>query len=218
MYKACIFDLDGTIINTLPTVHHLCNKTLAHFKFSPIDEGKCQSLCRLPIGEFYRELLGLGGCPGHDIEGLIPLARDYDIARYLEDPARESYPYEGIPELFRELKDRGIVLGVLTNKPHDIARTLIDSFFPELFDSVTGQTPTSISKPDPRSLLEFIAALGLKNAECLYVGDSDVDMQTSKAAGVDVAAVTWGFQPKERLLEYDPEYIIEKPMELSALF
>ncbi|NLH00309.1 MAG: HAD family hydrolase [Clostridiales bacterium] len=217
-YKACIFDLDGTVVNTLPTVHHYCNITLDRFGFSAISELQCRNLCRLPIKEFYHELLRLGGCPPENIEKLAPQARDYDIKRYLENPAVGSMPYEGVPELLQELKSRGIILGVLTNKPHAIAQSLIGSLYPGIFDSVTGQTPDTISKPDPRCLLNYIGDMGLAKTECLYVGDSDVDMKTAKAARVDVAAVTWGFQSREHLLEYNPEYVFDKPAELLKLF
>lgn len=217
-YSACIFDLDGTIINTLPTVLHYCNRTLDHFGFSHISADVCQTLCRLPIGVFYHELLRLGGCPEMEVDKLAPEARDFDIESYAADPGRMSKAYDGITELLLALRAKGILLGVLTNKPHIIAQVLIADLFPGLFDNVKGQTTHSISKPDPRCLLDYIAALGLDTGNCLYVGDSDVDMKTAKAAKVDVAAVSWGFQSKEHLLEYAPDYLCEAPKDLLKLF
>lgn len=218
MYKACIFDLDGTIINTLLTVHHYCNVSLENFGFASISEAECQNLCRLPIGEFYHELLRLGNCPEIKVAELAPQIRDFDIINYSKDPFRLSYPYQGITELIQKLRDAGAVLGVLTNKPDAIAQRLVNNLFPGKFDKVIGQTPTSISKPDPRCLTNFIETLGQKKEDCLYVGDSDIDMITAKDANVAVAAVTWGFQSREHLLEYNPEYIVSTPAELQNLF
>lgn len=217
-YKACILDLDGTVVNTLYTVLHYCNRTLHHFGFQDITEDSCRNLCRLPIGEFYHELLRLGGCPESQVPQLAPAVRDFDIAAYSQDPTPMSLPYDGMEALLSELRHKGIVLGILTNKPHGIASALIDKLLPGLFHSVRGQTPDTISKPDPRALLDYIAFLGLEKADCLYVGDTDVDMKTAKAAQVDVAAVTWGFQPKVKLLGFDPEFIVDNPKQLLELY
>lgn len=218
MFKACIFDLDGTVINTLPTVHHYCNISLSNFGFTSISEKECRNLCRLPIGEFYHELLRLGGCPESEVSSIAPKIRDFDLMCYSKAPFIFSYPYQGVTELLVKLKDAGIVLGVLTNKPDTLAQTLISSFYTNLFDRVMGQTPTTISKPDPRCLTNFIETLNLKKENCLYVGDSDIDMITAKDAKVPVAAATWGFQSREHLLEYKPEYIASDPLELLKIF
>lgn len=216
--RGCIFDLDGTLVNTLPTVHHYCNLSLAHFGLSPIPEDECRRLCRLPISSFYHRLLKLGGCPEERIEALAPAIRDYDLSIYLRDCRYLTEPYPGIRELLRGLRERGAVTAVLTNKHAQVAESLMAELFPGAFDLVRGQTPATISKPDPRSLWNLLRDLKLRKEECVYVGDTDVDMDTAKAAGVPAAAATWGFQEREILLACGPDFVADRPEELLTLF
>lgn len=216
--RGCVFDLDGTLVNTLPTVHHYCNLSLAHFGFCSIAEDECRKLCRLPIASFYHRLLQLGGCPEERIEELAPEIRDYDLAIYLKDFQYLTRPYPAIPGLLRELRERRAVLAVLTNKPAPVAESLMESLFPGMFAIVRGQTPETISKPDPRSLWNLLDDLGLAREECVYVGDTDVDMETARAAGILSAAATWGFQERELLLSFRPGFVADDPMDLLTLF
>ena len=215
--RGCVFDLDGTLVNTLPTVHHYCNLSLAHFGFCSIAEDECRKLCRLPIASFYHRLLQLGGCPEERIEELAPEIRDYDLAIYLKDFQYLTRPYPAIPGLLRELRERRAVLAVLTNKPAPVAESLMESLFPGMFDIVRGQTPETISKPDPRSLWNLLDDLGLAREECVYVGDTDVDMETAQNTGMDCMLVSWGFREAEALMRLAPRYLVSDPAEMPAL-
>ncbi|WP_411677477.1 HAD family hydrolase [Caproicibacter sp.] len=218
MFRACIFDLDGTLLDTLPTLCRCCNASLAHFSLSPVSAEQCRGLCRLPIAEFYPRLLQLGGCPDDRSAELVEPIRQYDLEIYLKDPCAQTSPFPGIPELLRELRRRGTATAVLTNKPAPLAEQVVSSFFPGLLNSVAGQTPDTISKPDPRSLLHLIQSLSLSREECLFVGDTDVDMRTARAAGVPLAAVAWGYQDPRSLSAYEPDWIVRSPEELLPLF
>lgn len=216
--RSCIFDLDGTLINTLPTVHYYCNRSLQHFGLRSISEPECQNLCRLPISSFYRELLSLGGCPKKQIEELAVSIQNYDIAEYLKNFLYLSQPYAGIQDMLQGLLEKNVVTAVLTNKPADIATSLIAEMFPRCFKTVRGQTMETISKPDPRSLWNLLDDLGLEQEECVYVGDSDVDMDTGIAAGVTTVGVTWGFQSLQVISSRSPDYIVNHPKDLLSLF
>lgn len=216
--RGCVFDLDGTLVNTLPTVHYFCNQSLAHFGLSPIPEDECRKLCRLPIATFYHRLLELGGCPKERVEALSAPIRDYDLSIYLKNYRYLTQPYPGITELLRELRSRGAVTAVLTNKPAPVAESLMADLFPGMFDLVRGQTPDTISKPDPRSLWDLLHDLKVEREECVYVGDTDVDMKTASSAGVLAAAATWGFQEREILLSFQPGFVADHPMDLLTLF
>ncbi len=175
-------------------------------------------MCRLSIAQFYHRLLELGGCPPEDVAQLQPLIRDYDCACYLKNFTYLTKPYDGIRETLTALHEKGIKNGILTNKPNPLAQSLAERFFGDLIDLCIGQTPESISKPDSRSMDETLAVLGVSRAEVLYVGDTDVDMQTARNTGVAAAAVTWGYQPADMLLPYHPEFVVEHPTELIPLF
>ncbi|MDO4269668.1 MAG: HAD family hydrolase [Eubacteriales bacterium] len=217
-FRACVWDLDGTLFYTLPTIHHYCNASLRHFGFHEISLDECRDLCRLSIAHFYHRLLELGGCPADEIERLSPRIRDYDCESYLADFAYLTEPYEGIRETLAALQSKGIRNGVLTNKPDAIARSLVERFLGGLIDVCVGQTPDSISKPDPRSMDGVLNALSVSRGEVLYVGDTDVDMQTAKNTRVAAAAALWGYQPIEALAPYAPAFVVRAPAELIPLF
>lgn len=216
-YRACIFDLDGTLVNTLPTVHHYSNGSLKHFGLGSITMEQCQSLCKLSIANFYPGLLRLGGCPEERVEELREPIRVYDLEAYQRDILYLTEPYPGIRELLSRLRSKGIVTGVLTNKPKPLADEVLAELFPGLLDVVVGQTPDTISKPDPRSLTNLLDKIGVCGQDCLYVGDTDVDMMTAETAGVDKCAVGWGYQSLDELMVFRPEHIAVEPGELSDI-
>ena len=102
-FRACVWDLDGTLLYTLPTIHHYCNQSLRHFGFHDITLDECRDLCRLSIAEFYHKLLKLGGCPPDRVAALQPAIRDYDCAAYLSDFTYLTQPYAGVCETLAEL-------------------------------------------------------------------------------------------------------------------
>lgn len=217
-FRVCVWDLDGTLFYTLPTIHYYCNRSLRHFGLRGISLDACRSLCRLSIGEFYRKLLFLGGCSSGDIDRLAPLIRDFDYEIYLKDVTYLTTTYEGIPETLLALGQKGVVNAVLTNKPHAIACSLVERFLGERIALCIGQTPSSISKPDSHSMDGVLAALGAQRSQTLYVGDTDVDMMTAKNTGVACAAALWGYQPRESLAPYSPMLMAGEPREVLALF
>lgn len=215
--RACVWDLDGTLLYTLPTVHYYCNRSLTHFGLREITIAQTMDLCRMSIQHFYQELLRLGGCPQQDIARLHPEIREFDCASYLADPMFLTYPYDGILHTLDTLSERGITHAVLTNKPNELAVPLVRHFFGERIGICIGQTTTSISKPHPGCMDGIFDALPCARDEILYIGDTDVDMETARNTGVTAAAALWGYQPDRVLLSYKPALVLDIPEALQTL-
>ena len=212
--KACIFDLDGTLTNTLESMTYSVNLTLEEMGLSKITKDQC----RLFVGNGARVL----------IEKSLKAAGDTDASRIEE--GMEIYgrifdrnctyhvtPYEGIPEMLKALKDKGIQLAVLSNKPDRQTVKVVKAIFgEELFDKVQGQTAEIPSKPSPLGPLAIAKEFNAKPSECLYMGDTNTDMDTGNAAGMFTIGVTWGFRPRKELEEHHAAKIVDKPEEILA--
>ena len=210
--KACIFDLDGTLTNTLESMTYSVNLTLEEMGLSKITKDQC----RLFVGNGARVLM----------EKSLKAAGDTDASRIEE--GMEIYgrifdrnctyhvtPYDGIAEMLEQLKKSGIKLAVLSNKPHLQAVDVVKEFFGEdVFSYVQGQIDSVPRKPDPSAALMIAEKLGCKKEECVYVGDSEVDIKTGHAAGMKTVSVSWGFRSREILKENGAEHIIDRPEEL----
>lgn len=215
MYKACIFDLDGTLTDTLESLSFSVNATLKELGFKQITDTQCKAF----VGNGARRL----------IEQSLQAAGDPDAKRI--DEAMEVYgrifkkyctyhvaPYEGIVEMLQELKKEGVQLAVLSNKPHLQTKDVVATFFDEgTFARVYGQQEGVPRKPDPAAVHMILEELSVNREECLYIGDSDVDMQTGCAAGVPAVGVTWGFRTKEVLIEHGATYVVNKPEEIISI-
>ena len=123
-----------------------------------------------------------------------------------------------IHKTLEALRAKGVKNAVLTNKPDAVACSLIGRFFGSLIDICVGQTPDSISKPDSRSMDGVLQALGVSRDEVVYIGDTDVDMQTAHNTHTTAAAAVWGYQPLSMLLPYEPTFIVRTPQELIPIF
>lgn len=215
MYKACIFDLDGTLTDTLESLTYSVNETLKELHLSSITSKQCKSF----VGSGARCL----------IERALQASGDEKLVHIEE--AMETYkrifkvnctyhvsPYEGIVELLKALKEQGIRLAVLSNKPHEQTKDVVATFFgTDTFDYVQGQQEGIPRKPDPTAALLIAEQFQVGSEECVYIGDSDVDMQTANAAGMESVGVTWGFRPKEVLLEHGAKHTIDHPEELISI-
>lgn len=212
MSKACIFDLDGTIGNTLDSMVYSVNLTLREMGLPEISREQCQEF----VGNGARVLMekaleAAGDAKASRIEeGMQVYGRIFD-----ENCTYHVTPCEGVPEMLQELKRRGIRLGVLSNKPHRQAVKAVHAIYgEELFDWVQGQKEEIPRKPDPAGVFCVADKLGAEPKDCLYVGDSEVDVVTGRNAGMKTIAVTWGFRTKEELITAGAQYMIDKAEEL----
>lgn len=214
-YKACIFDLDGTLADTLRSIAGFGNDTLAAF-----------GLPAIPVGE-YKQLVGNGADVLMDrmlrtVGAELPpeerkrFRQEYD-RRYEAQPMRFVVPYPGLPELLGELKSQGLKLGVLSNKPDNMTRYIAGELYGAVLDGVHGQRAGVPKKPDPTALLALAGELGVEPGEVLYVGDSGVDMETGKNAGMTTCGVLWGFRGREELLAHGASYLAADAAGLRAI-
>ena len=213
-YKAIIFDLDGTLLNTLEDLGNAVNRVLAKREFPthPVDE--------------YRSFIGDG------VEKLINRAlpehnRNEDTLRACLKAFREDYhknwnvntrPYEGIPELLDVLNERELKVAVLSNKPNDTTNLCVTELLARWrFDVVLGHRDRAPHKPDPAGALEIAHRLNIPPEEFLYLGDSGVDMETAIAARMFPVGVLWGFREAEELEKSGAQALISHPLEVLNL-
>ena len=210
--KACIFDLDGTLTNTLESITYSVNLTLEEMGLSKITKDQC----RLFVGNGARVL----------IEKSLKAAGDTDASRIEE--GMEIYgrifdrnctyhvtPYEGIPEMLKALKDKGIQLAVLSNKPDRQTVKVVKAIFgEELFDYAQGQKEGIRRKPEPDGVWYLMEQMHVSKEECLYIGDSEVDAATGRNAGLKTIGVLWGFRDRKTLETAGVDDLIDSPDEL----
>ena len=210
--KACIFDLDGTLTNTLESMTYSVNLTLEEMGLSKITKDQC----RLFVGNGARVLM----------EKSLKAAGDTDASRIEE--GMEIYgrifdqnctyhvtPYEGIPEMLKALKDKGIHLAVLSNKPDRQTVIVVKAIFgEELFDYAQGQKEGIRRKPEPDGVWYLMEQMHVSKEECLYIGDSEVDAATGRNAGLKTIGVLWGFRDRKTLETAGADDLIDRPDEL----
>ena len=211
---AIIFDLDGTLLNTITDIANCANTVLESWAL-PVH----------PVNR-YAELVG---------DGLANLARkvlppehvgDASVSRFI-DEYRVHYQdrwnetstwYPGIPELLRELSNSGISMAILSNKRDDFTKVCVSSFFPTIaFQQVRGERAGIPIKPNPQSALEIVESLNVKPENCLFVGDSEIDIETGIRAGMTSVGVLWGFRPRFMLEEAGAHVLVSHPEEILGL-
>lgn len=216
MYQCCIFDLDGTIINTLPSLKKTVDETMKAFGFGPVDEGHVKVF----VGDGYKKLVErtLKYCGDEELRHYEDALTVYQ-EKFKEFCLYRMEPYPGMPEFLALLKEKGVKIAVVTNKPHERALECVEAVYgPGFFDRITGEGEGMKCKPDPEGALMTAEALGVKPSECLYFGDTNTDMRTGKNAGMDTVGVLWGFRSREELEAFCPKYIIGHPEEVRGLF
>lgn len=215
MYKGCIFDLDGTLINTIHALNYTVNLTLGQCGLGLVDEEHT----KIFVGDGYKKLIerALVYCGDRELVHYEEALKRYNT-NFEKHSLYKIEAYDGIKELLAFLKDRGIKIAVVTNKGHDRAVENVEYVFGKgYFDLITGEGEGVKVKPDPSGVFKTMEKLQLKASECLYLGDTNTDMKTGKNAGVDTVGVTWGFRSRSELEEYAPEYIVNHPVEIKAI-
>jgi phosphoglycolate phosphatase len=216
MYKCCIFDLDGTIINTIHSLAYSISLTMEHFGYGPVDEAHTKKF----VGDGFKKLVERALIYSGDDK----LTHYEEALAFYEDTFEKNClykvePYKGMPELLNFLKDKGIKIGVLTNKGHERAVECVDAVYGKgFFDLVIGEGNGVKCKPDPSGAFMTAEYFQAKPSECLYFGDTNTDMSTGINAGMDTAAVTWGFRDRAELEAFHPRYIIDQPDEIKHIF
>lgn len=214
MKKLAIFDLDGTLLNSIDDLGHAANYALEKNGYPT------HSIASYPffVGNGVRRL----------IERVLPEdARTVNIVDRLLVHFKEYYnehntdftvPYQGIPELLNKLSAHGVAIAVASNKYQQATEKLINHYFPNIsFVAVEGQKDNVPVKPDPSIVFEILSKAKMPKADTIYIGDSGVDMETARRACVDSVGVTWGFRPEKELIESHADNIVNSPSEIATL-
>lgn len=213
--KLIAFDVDGTILDTLDSIIHVVNETLYANGFYKVDDK-----------EYIRKALGYGSYYLIEQALIFPYNHFYDknvttevlqdyLKRYMADDASLTKPYEGVVELIKELKEEGYKVIAYSNKPDSVLKPLMKEKFGDVFDDVLGQVEGQAPKPNPEILLNMLDRIGISKDDAVYIGDSDVDVETARNAGMKMIAVTWGFRDRDFLEKLNPDYIVDNTKELK---
>lgn len=208
-YKLAVFDMDGTILNTL---EDLADSTNYALKANGLPERTIDEVRRF-VGNGIRLL----------IERAVPTDTDKELTDKVFDTFKEYYkthcavktrPYDGIKDVLLELRKTGCLTAVVSNKADFAVQDLCKDYFDNLFDFAIGEREGIKKKPAPDSVFEVLSKLNVEKADAVYIGDSDVDFATSVNAGMDVIMVGWGFRDEEFLREKGVKRIIKQPSEI----
>ena len=209
-YTTCIFDLDGTLLDTLDDLTDAVNFTLRRFGYKE----RSRDEVRLFVGNGARRLLerSLGGTP-ENFDEILAFYDEY----YTAHSAEKTAPYPGVMDLLRELCRRERKVAVVSNKQDAAVKKLVRRYFPGLISVAVGQKKGVGPKPAPDSVRAAMAELWSESWECVYIGDSDVDIMTARAAGTAVISVDWGFRSRDFLMQHGAGTVISSPGELLKL-
>ena len=209
MYKALVFDLDGTLLDTLGDLTDAVNYALQEVGLPNRTKDEVCSFVGNGIAKLIERAVGEYA---EKAESALALFKAY----YKEHCADKTQPYEGILPLLQDLKARGVKTAVVSNKADFAVKALAKRYFDGLLLEAVGENESAgiSKKPAPDSLLAVMQSLGVTKQETLYIGDSDIDIQTAKNAGVDCACVTWGFRSKEFLYQHGGKRFVDKPCQL----
>lgn len=214
--KAIIFDLDGTIADTVDAIQHGLNLTLRELGYP--ESTREEVLAHINSGAKHLIRLSLPTAIQNDEKKLDEILALYNRI-YAKVYTETDKAYEGIPKVFTELSKRGYRLAILSNKQDAFVPTLTEQLLPKgSYLVALGQRPNAPVKPDPESAFEVASRLGVLPGECALVGDSNVDMMTAKNAGMLAVGVSWGYRSEEILREAGADIIVHKPLSLLDVF
>jgi len=211
MYKLLIFDLDGTILNTLEDLTDSTNYVLAKYYFPERTIDEIRRFVGNGIGKLIQRSVPYNTMP-ELIKRVLKDFKEY----YGAHCADKTKPYDGIPELLKKLKEQGYKTAVVSNKADFAVQQLCGEYFPGLFDFVVGERKGIRKKPAPDSVLEVLERLQVEKKDVLYIGDSEIDIQTADNAGVDRVSVEWGFRTKKELMLWGAKKIAKTPEEILS--
>ena len=208
-----IFDLDGTLLNTIDDLGYACNYALEKTGYPtyPI------SAYLAKVGNGINNLIRRALPEAERTEENIRRVRAYFVPYYNDHNCDYTRPYDGMPEVLKQLKAQGHQLAVASNKYQAATEKIVNHFFPDLFDVILGEREGVERKPNPQIVLDILSTLNIKYSTLLYFGDSLVDFETAKNAGVPFVACSWGFVKREQLLEAGIRCIVDQPKEIITL-
>ncbi|KAA6316256.1 Phosphoglycolate phosphatase [termite gut metagenome] len=214
MKQLVIFDLDGTLLNTIADLAQSTNHALRKLGFPTHEEEAYNFMVGNGVNKLFERAL-----PEREktMENILRIRTEF-IPYYDEYNTDKTLPYPGIVELLQTLQEYGKMIGVASNKYHAATLKLISHYFPKInFTAVFGQREGIVPKPNPAIVYTIMKVAKVSKDKVLYVGDSGVDMQTAKNSGVSSCGVTWGFRPRRELEDFHPDFIVDKAEDILRL-
>jgi phosphoglycolate phosphatase len=212
-FKGVIFDLDGTLVNSLEDIADAMNSVLQDLNYPTHSYDDYQYF----IGSGLRNLVSKSLPENHNDENQIERCYDLMVEVYRDNCTNQTKPYNGIVELLDELKSRNIKLSVFSNKADALTKEITAFLFPGYFDPIVGLSIESLKKPNPFEAIEISKSLELKPEEMIFVGDSGIDMQTATNANMFAVGVLWGYRPEEELMANGANHILNHPLDLIPI-
>lgn len=213
MYTHLIFDLDGTLLNTLEDLAQACNWVCGQHGWPTFPVEAYKQF----VGNGARKLLERVAPPGVAAPELVDQTTAEFTRYYTAHGTEKTHPYPGVPQALERLRERGIVLAVLTNKPDQAAAPVVERYYPGVFSVVQGALPHVPTKPDPTVLHRLMDRIGARPQTTLFVGDSNVDIRTAKNGGLTSCGVLWGFRTRAELEAEGADFIAERPQRIVEL-
>ena len=208
-YEAVIFDLDGTLIDTLEDLKDSINFALEQHGMPERSLEEVHTF----VGNGVKKLV-FRSVPENTSEELRESCLKAFKAHYITNSMNKTRPYNGICGLVEKLKKNGVKLAVVTNKTQDAADAIMNEFFKDDFEIIIGQIDGVAQKPQPDGVWYAIEKLGASKQNSVYIGDSEVDCLTAKNSGIPIIGVTWGFRGRKVLEENNADYIVDSPEEI----
>ena len=209
-YKAVLFDMDGTVLDTLGDLAAAVNHTLREFS--------------MPERSIAEVAAALGNGAAYLIAHTVPEGTSKELTEEVLAAYAPYYdahcdiltgPYDGIVPLMQKLRDKGVKLAVISNKQDTAVKPLAEKYFPGLLEIAVGESAEVRRKPNPDAVLAALRHIGVEREDAIYVGDTEVDLQTARNAGMECASVDWGFRTREQLVEIGAEHIFDTVQELE---
>ncbi|MGN0034069.1 MAG: HAD family hydrolase [Candidatus Limimorpha sp.] len=209
MKKLVVFDLDGTLLYSLEDLHNSLNFALSRYGYATRTLQQVNAAVGNGVGMLVRRSLP-------DTVSAAEFENCYNVFKehYAAHCCEKTRPYDGVIDVLKTLRDKGIKVGVLSNKFHSAAVEVVEHYFHGLYDIVLGESDRIARKPNPDGVLAMLREMNVDKADAILFGDSDVDLVTAGNAGVDGVAVLWGFRDRQFLVSAGAKYMIEKPSEV----
>lgn len=211
-YQLIIFDLDGTVLNTLEDLYRSTDYALKQCDFPERTKDEIRQF----VGNGIRKLIERA-VPAQTPEEQIRQVHQVFTEYYEKHCADNTRPYDGIPEVLQKLRQSGMKTAVVSNKADYAVQILCKDYFPGMFDAVAGEREGIRRKPAPDAVQAVLQTLQISKEKAIYIGDSDVDIETAENAGMSCISVAWGFRDREFLLRHGAQKIISRPEELLHL-
>ena len=208
-----LFDLDGTLLNTIEDLANACNYALTTLGYKTHEVEKYKTFVGNGRYKLVERMLPEDNRSVENIEKALELFDSY-YEKHMIDMTK---PYDGIMEMLDCLISKSINIAVVSNKPHEFTTEVVKNYFGDRFEVVYGHKKNTKEKPDPWAVLEVIDEFKVNKDECLYVGDSEIDINTAKNAGVKSVGVEWGFRGKGELESAGANYIVNKPEQILEI-